>query len=238
MDDAYRSQFWNSMQAQSLPQPPKQKKTLPKWLIMAIIGVGVLVIIIVIIVLVIPGGIGGGSVNDGDKLDDKTYEADLNGREDAMSIKDELSPAYAAEAEKDAHYKYETENDATVMVSLKQYDVCLALNVDCSELANPDKVESLRQITALNTNSMTYYLDQGHVLVMVGYGDYPFSLVGQPIVIFGAHYGYGVKFMTFSADRDGKISSINEFGRDMLVNKVVGVPKFYISKEVFKDGSE
>jgi hypothetical protein len=233
MEDAYRNEFWRSMQSQQLPPPPKPKKSLPKWLIPAIIGV-VLVVVIVIVVVVVLGSIS--NVNDGGNLGDDAFEADRNAMEEANSIVDNLNPAYAEEAKKDSHADYKSENDFTTMIGLTPIDICLVLNADCSELGDPSKMESLEEITALNSSSMSYYLDQGHVLVIYGYGEYPFSLVGQSVVVFAVNYMYGVKFSAFTANKDGTVSSVSEFGRDMLVNKIVGIPKFYISKEVFTSG--
>lgn len=208
-----------------------QKKSIPKPVIFGAIAVVLLIVIAVVAVLVLPRVFS--NVQDGSNLTDKDFEADLDAYNDAVNMKEKLNSSYAAEAAKDSHADYHSKNSYSSLIASTPADICKRLVVKCSQLSEPSNVVAFNSISALNANSMSYYLDQGHILVMTAKGEYPFSEAGESVVIFAVNYSFGMSFMTFTAYSDGTHSASEELTRNQLLDGVKGVPKFYISKEIY-----
>jgi len=163
---------------------------------------------------------------DQDVTDGYSYEA-------ASDEEDNLNTLYASVAFESPYASYKTTLDHTSLLEYGPTEVCALLSISCSDLAFPEELSSFEKVTALNTNALDYYLDNGHIVIISAYGDFPYTSSGGTVVVYAANYAQGQAFTAFIPPSAGNVSYLIELRRDALINGIVGVPNCYVSKEVF-----
>ena len=230
---AYADEFRAAMNA--APQY-QEKKGIPKWIIF--VGIAFVLILVGVVVLTIVFSNTGRSAEELEEEEKQAFleENDTNDNyamEAALAEEDVLNPIYAAEVKKNSHANYQTKQvgEVTQYFELSPAAICVKLGVKCSDFAQPENISRLSKVTAVNTNAISYYLDNGYVVVMKAFGEYPYSLdKGGVVVIYAANYGMGYVFNGFIPNTDGKPSPVLEFKRSDLVSGIVGVPTCYVVK--------
>lgn len=229
----YANDFRASLQAAPVPDY-SQKKPFPKWILFVIIvavifgGIGILVLVI---------------SNSGRSAEElaadeniaflnRNDEANDHAYENANSEVDVLNPAYAAEVKKNQYANYETKEISSKLSELSPAAICVRLDVSCASMARPEELSAFTKVTALNSNALSYYLDQGRVVIIKAYGDYPYTKDdGGVIVVYAANYHMGYLFTAFMPPETGNNTPLFEIRRGELINNIIGIPDCYVSKE-------
>lgn len=184
-----------------------------KWIIIGIIIFAVLTILVIVLSTVLPA------------LHEARTEAEFV--ENSYNELDEvetLSGEYSAEAAKNEHAEYYTEITKTAYVELSPKNVCDALNIDKNSLANPCSSALFVKTSAMNSNALDYYLDQGNVVVMQadydGVGEKTLLIYGRTDFLYGA---FDIRKVP---------NEISYMVRSEIFNNIIGVPKFYVLKGI------
>ena len=206
-------------------------KARAKWLLPSII-VGGLAVIVVIVVLIVKVT---GDAAERRVQEEQVAREDLqvgSAYEAVFDEKDDLNPLYAMAAGGGEHVGYETTLDYTKLYEYVPRGVCALLEVECSELLNPESAGFVK-VEPLNTNAISYYLDSGYVVAISAYGEWPYTEQGEVVVVYAVDYTYGKSFVAFVPSADGEVPVRMELRRDALVNGVIGIPNFYVSGKKF-----
>ena len=206
------------------PEAPAPKKK--GWILGLVIGVFmILAIVLVVLSLVTPA--------QSEIAEDKETQEPLPDDEvaslqeiyDDFGIDEKLNSEYA-EAVKDTEYSdYETDLEvATKYADNSAKDVCSDYSDYC--LDGFKTLGDDKKVSALNSKSLDYYLDNGHIVVMVADYEVADDIVGPYTTII---YGRGRSGLYSTFDTGSTELSVY-MSKAQLFNDVVGVPTFYAVK--------
>jgi hypothetical protein len=216
----YNSDYANSFRAslrnqqmqqyQQYVQAPKPK---PKWLLPAIIGLAVVILIVAVVIILSASG----AIDD-----DTTSQEFLDNVYNDLDGAEELNEKFKSAVAKNEHNNYMTSTPETEYVTLTPDAVVGALGLGRSDLAKPATSSMLVKTTAMNSNAMDYYLDQGNIIVMIAKHEGETST--KTLVIYARSDFFYVAFEVAGTFQK------TQFTRSDIFNNIEGVPDFYIMK--------
>ena len=191
---------------QESPQE-KKKARLKTVLIVA----GILLIIILAIIFIISFG------------KPKTDDLDVVELGTVSDIEETLNSDYAQAVSGTPHADYKTDLNDTKFSTYSVSLVCEHLGTSCKELASPVELANFKHIETLNANALDYYLDNGHIVIMMAVYSYSDSATPYPYVIYARTNG---QYYVFDPDSRFMVY----MAKSELLDSIIGVPEFYISE--------
>lgn len=199
----------------SFYETPGQKgiRVIPCWVWIAVISI--LIIIIIGLFLLLPSN----------QIEDQEYTT-------AMDIPEDYNPELSVAIKTSEHYYYDTTNLASKYEAYSPYEICIVLDVSCTELAEPDKLDGFIKVNPLSVSGLNYYLDNGSIIIIHATGVKPYSKEGETIVIYATQF-YDYVYLGFNPlDTDTNLAVEQLFYRSDIYNSMSGVGDFYVLNNI------
>jgi len=231
--DDFTANFYASLNKPSSEN--KAKKRTPNWFVpILVVPFFIIVCLLIILIVIIEsdygpsggafgdnGALDGSDVIEKDVIDEEFYENAFDETGDAETLNDDF--AQAASQNEYANYVSEL-TEPTMYATISSQNICNALNIDCASLLYPVADSKFEKVTALNANSLDYYLDKNNIVIMLA--NYEVSDNTSPLIIYARADSF---YLAFYADNTFETLYLT---RSQVFNGIIGIPEFYIMKGV------
>jgi len=144
---------------------------------------------------------------------------------DATEEAETLNALLAEAVKNNPHAAYETKLSDTKYRSITPNELLFTLNLTRAELSKPSSSSRFTKVTAMNSNALNYYLDQGAIVVIVAKGESLFSKNGSSLVVYAADYAFPV-YAVFRPSSGS--SEAGYVSRSAIFNDIIGLADFYV----------
>ena len=213
MEGDFEKEFAQSVREAAKPEQKQPKKWLKPAVLTSIAAIVVVVSIFAITKLVRPK---------------ENVERPQLG--DITAVKETVNSEFAAAIKGTPHETYVAERKDTTYSNYAPSSLCNKLGAPCKNFAHPAESPNFRKVETLNSNSIDYYLDNSHVIIMLAAYELNDTPDPYPYVIYARRGGLYYVF--------DPISEFNvQLTKSEILDGVIGVPEFYISKEGVNGGN-
>lgn len=144
---------------------------------------------------------------------------------DASEEAETLNALLAEAVKNNPHAAYITKLSDTKYRSMIPDELLSALSLTRAELSKPSSSSRFTKVSAMNSNVLNYYLDQGAVVVIVAKGEGLFSKNGSALVVYAADYAMPI-YSVFRPSAEN--TDADYVSRTAIFNDIVGLADFYV----------